>query len=1026
MSQERDDLELMRSAAHRNDSNASNGMVARERAEAELVAAKEALRQAHERMENMLESLTEAFCAVDFEWRITYVNGRALALLAPLGKTREGLLGHCLWEEFEELDGSNLAAELRRAMAARQTGSREFFYPRLASWIEARMYPSPDGLTLYFQDVTQRRIDQQALIDGNNRLQVALAAGRLGDWSWDAASDRVNLGERAAAILGLEPETPHAWSVLRARLDEPDREAVHRAVLHAFATQSDLSIECRLLPDGGQARWIALVGRADYANPAERDSVVGMTGVVQDISGRKSVEDSMRQSEETLRALANTIPQLAWMAQADGAIVWFNERWYDYTGTTPDSAAGWGWQSTVEPDALPAMLEHWRDSIRTGKPFEMEFPIRGVDGQYRWFLTRVNAVRDRHGVVVRWFGTNTDVDQVKRAEQALREESKVLELLNSTGSALASTRDLRSLLQVATDAASGIAGARFGAFFYHGRENDGPTLSPPDSPRFSLYTLAGGTANEFQSFGEPHATALFGANFRGAGLVRSDNIRDDPRYGQSPTEFSLLSGQPTVRSYLSVPVMAGTGEVLGTMFFGHPEPGMFTERTERIVRGIAAQAAVALDNTRLYEAAQQAAEERKVLLESEREARAEAERSSQMKDEFLATLSHELRTPLSAILGWAQVLRRGGKDEADLQRGLQTIERNARAQAQLIEDLLDMSRITSGKVLLDMQTLSPLGFVDAAIDTVRPAADAKNIHIEKRYAPAPGMIAGDPARLQQVVWNLLSNAIKFTPRGGQVTVEVGVDLGPEVGKPAGSVAVTVRDTGAGIGPEFITHVFERFRQADASMTRRHGGLGLGLAIVKHLVEQHGGTVRAESPGEGQGSSFTLELPLAKETPKSSARSRMILSAPPPATSELTLRDLTGVSVLVVDDDRDARELILRILTDCHARVRIAASAREAFEALQADLPDLLISDLGMPEVDGFELLSWVRALPRDRGGLLPAVALTAFARSEDRLRALEAGFSSHISKPVEPSELIAAVGSLVRPATAGPAGRTRL
>ena len=1011
MSQEHDDLELMRSAALR---NATNVMAARQRTEAELVATREALRRAHERMENMLESLTDAFCAVDFEWRITYVNGRALELLAPLGKTREGLLGHILWDEFEELDGSNLAVEMRRAMESRETGSREFFYPRLAVWIEARMYPSPDGLTLYFHDVTQRRIDQQALIDGNNRLQVALAAGRLGDWTWDAASDRVNLGERAAAILGLEPETPHAWSVLRARLDEQAREAVRRAVLHAFATQTDLSIECRLLPDGGPARWIALVGRADYANPAERDSVVGMTGVVQDISNRKNVEDSLRQSEETLRALANTIPQLAWMAQADGAIVWFNERWYEYTGTTLEATMGWGWQHTVEPDALPAMLARWHHSIRTGAPFEMEFPIRGADGQYRWFLTRVNAVRDRHGVVVRWFGTNTDVDQVKRAEHALREESKVLELLNSTGSALASTRDLRSLLQVATDAASGIAGARFGAFFYHGKESDGPT----QAPYFSLYTISGGTSNEFQSFGEPQATALFGAGFRGAGLIRSSDITADPRHGQPTVRFSLMSGQPAVRSYLSVPVTAGSGEVLGTMFFGHPEPNIFTERTERIVRGIAAQAAVALDNIRLYEAAQQAAEERKVLLESEREARAEAERSSQMKDEFLATLSHELRTPLSAILGWAQVLRRGGKDEADLQRGLQTIERNARAQAQLIEDLLDMSRITSGKVLLDMQTLNPQGFVDAAIDTVRPAADAKNIRIDKRYAAAPGMVAGDPARLQQVVWNLLSNAIKFTPRGGSVTVELAGGNG--------SVAVTVHDTGAGIGPEFITHVFERFRQADASMTRRHGGLGLGLAIVKHLVEQHGGTVRAESAGEGLGSSFTIELPLAKEAPRSTARSRMIISSPPPAAPELTPRDLSGVSVLVVDDDRDARELILRILTDCHARVRIAASAREAFAALQAEMPDLLISDLGMPEVDGFELLSWVRALPRDRGGLLPAVALTAFARSEDRLRALEAGFSSHISKPVEPSELIATVGSLVRPPSNRPGSAKRL
>lgn len=997
MSDKHDDLETMRSAALR---NAGNALAARQRAEAELMAAKEALRQANERMENMLESLTDAFCAVDFDWRITYINGRALDMLAPLNKTRAGLLGKSLWDEFNELQGTNLASNLRQAMESRQMGTREFFYQRLAIWVEARMYPSPDGLTLYFQDITQRRIDQQALIDGNSRLQVALAAGRLGDWRWDAASDRVLLGERAATILGLEAEVPLAWPHLRARLEAADREGVRRAVLHAFATHTDLNIECRLLPDGGQSRWIALVGRADYANPALRDSVIGMTGVVQDVSSRKIAEDSLRQSEEVLRALANTIPQLAWMAEPDGAIVWFNERWYEYTGTTPEGAAGWGWQGTVDPDVLPAMQEHWASSLRTGEPFEMEYPIRGADGQYRWFLTRVNAVRDRRGKVVRWFGTNTDVDQVKRAEQALREESKVLELLNSTGGALASTRDLRSLLQVATDAASGIAGARFAAFFYHGKEGEGP--------KFSLYTVSGGSANEFQSFGEPHATALFGAGFRGAGLVRSTDIGGTSHDGPALPQFGMLSGQPVVKSYLSVPVTAASGEAIGTMFFGHPEPGVFTERTERIVRGIAAQAAVALDNTRLYEAAQQAAEERKVLLESEREARAEAERSSQMKDEFLATLSHELRTPLSAILGWAQVLRRGGKDEADRQRGLQTIERNARAQAQLIEDLLDMSRITSGKVLLDIQNLSPAGFLDAAIETVRPAADAKNIRLEKHYDADPGTIAGDPARLQQVVWNLLSNAIKFTPRDGQVTVELA--------RRGDSVVITVRDTGAGIKPEFITHVFERFRQADASMTRRHGGLGLGLSIVKHLIEQHGGTVRAESAGESLGSSFSIELPLSKAAPPTRRSRAGLIGAPSPATPELTLRDLGGVSVLVVDDDRDARELIARILTDCHARVRIAASAREAFDALRADLPDLLISDLGMPEVDGFELLSWVRSLGRDRGGLLPAVALTAFARSEDRLRALEAGFNSHISKPVEPSELIAAVASLVRPA----------
>jgi PAS domain S-box-containing protein len=970
----------------------------------ELSQAREALRRANERMENMLESLSDGFCAVDHDWRIIYINGRALDMLAPLERTRAGTVGHKLWDAFPELRGSPLETLYRQAMQEREPGVLEFFYPALRRWFEVRALPSPDGLTLYFQDINRRKADQQALLHGNSRLQVALAAGGLGDWRWDAASDRLTLGERAAAIFGLPAETPLDWAELRARLDPNDRETVRRAVLQAFAGQNDVELECRLLADGGEARWVTLVGRVDYLEPNRREGARGMAGVVQDISARKSAEDTLRQSEEVLRALANTIPQLAWMAQADGAIVWFNERWFDYTGTTPDQVVGWGWQSTCEPSVLPLVMERWQATVRSGDPFEMEYPIRGADGKYRWFLTRVNPVRDRHGQVLRWFGTNTDVDQVKRAEQALRDESHVLELLNSTGSALASTRDLHSLLQSATDAATGIAGARHGAFLYHGRDG-------AEGKLLSLYTVSGASTAEFEPFGEAGSNALFGPGTGAAGatlqdVVRADDIAHDARFG-GRLPFALPAGHPPVRSYLAVPVVAHSGEVLGTMFFGHPEPGVFSERTERIVRGIAAQAAVAIDNARLYEAAQRAAEERKVLLENERLARLDAERTSQMKDEFLATLSHELRTPLSAILGWAQVLRRGSRDQNDLSKGLQTIERNARAQAQLIEDLLDMSRITSGKVLLDMQVVPPTGFVDAAIETVRPAADAKNIRIEKHYVDEPGMIAGDPARLQQVVWNLLSNAIKFTPRDGLVDILLT--------RSETNVAITVRDNGAGIKPEFITHVFERFRQADASMTRRHGGLGLGLAIVKQLIEQHGGVVRAESPGEGRGASFTIELPLAKQQPAPARSARAAMILPNPSTPDMTVRNLNGVDALVVDDDRDNRELIKRILTDCGATVRLAASAREAFGQFRELAPNLLISDLGMPDVDGFELLDWVRHLSKDEGSQVPAIALTAFARSEDRLRALEAGFSAHISKPVEPSELIATVALAVGP-----------
>ncbi|MES2325034.1 MAG: ATP-binding protein [Pseudomonadota bacterium] len=994
MSDDQDETELMRSVALR---NANSVLVARQRAQQELLEARDELRRATKRMEKMLESLTDGFCALDLEWRITYINGRALELLAAISRQRDALMGQPIWDAFPELRGSAMESECRRAIALQQTVSFEFHYPPLGCWFDLRAYPSPEGLTVYFQDITRRKTDEQALLDGSKRLQVALSAGRLGDWRWDAAQDRITLGARAAAIFSLAAETPMAWAALRERLHAGDREMARAAFLQAFRHHGDLNIECRLAGPDGALSWIGVVGRIDYGRGGE---VLGMTGVVQDISARKSAEDTLRESEEVLRALANSIPQLAWMAQADGAIVWFNKRWYEYTGTTPDQVVGWGWQTTHDPDVLPQMLARWHECVRTGNAFEMEYPIRGADGQYRWFLTRVNAVPDRLGHVVRWFGTSTDVDQVKRVQQALRDESHVLELLNSTGSALASQRDLRSLLQTVTDAATGISMARFGAFIYHGRDSDGDL--------FTLYTLAGEAPPEFAQFGHPRAAALFGPSLRGEGVVRSDDITLDARYGQDEPHFGLPDGHPPVRSYLAVPVVARSGEILGSMFLGHPEAAIFSERTERIVGGIAAQAAVAIDNTRLYEAAQCAAEERKVLLESERSARAEAERTSQMKDEFLATLSHELRTPLSAILGWAQVLRRGSRDQADLQRGLQTIERNARAQAQLIEDLLDMSRITSGKVLLDMQTVAPAVFIDAAIETVRPAADAKNIRLEKLLDPAAGLIAGDPARLQQVIWNLLSNAIKFTPRDGLVSIGTApVD---------GHVEITVDDTGVGIKPEFMAHVFERFRQGDASTTRKHGGLGLGLAIVKHLIEQHGGTVRVHSEGEERGASFTIALPAASgHAPAASRVDRAPYNLPSPQAADLTLRDLSRVSVLVVDDEPDARDLIKRILSDCHASVTTAASAAEALAALSVSIPDVLVSDLGMPDVDGFELLARVRALDAYHGGNVPAVALTAFARSEDRLRALEAGFRAHISKPVEPSELIATVAAMVAP-----------
>jgi PAS domain S-box-containing protein len=400
----------------------------------------------------------------------------------------------------------------------------------------------------------------------------------------------------------------------------------------------------------------------------------------------------------------------------------------------------------------------------------------------------------------------------------------------------------------------------------------------------------------------------------------------------------------------------------------------------------------------------QAAAERQRLLDSERAAREEAEHASRMKDEFLATLSHELRTPLNAILGWAQILRTVRADPEELAEGLETIERNARAQTRIIDDLLDMSRIISGKVRLDVQPLDLSSVVVAALDTVRPAADAKGIRVIPVLDGHAGGVSGDAGRLQQVFWNLLFNAIKFTPRGGRVQVVL-QRAGPHV-------EVSITDTGEGISPEFLPHVFDRFRQSDASTTRRHGGLGLGLALVKQLVELHGGRVRATSPGPGKGATFVVELPVAAVNPPrpapESGPPTHAGGAPAPAGPCASLR---GVRVLVVEDEPDARALLRRVLRDCDADVTTAASAAEALELLRESRPHVLVSDIGMPGEDGYELIRKLREMGNGFAEL-PAVALTAYARSEDRERALRAGFQVHVPKPVEPAELVTTVANL--------------
>jgi PAS domain S-box-containing protein len=396
--------------------------------------------------------------------------------------------------------------------------------------------------------------------------------------------------------------------------------------------------------------------------------------------------------------------------------------------------------------------------------------------------------------------------------------------------------------------------------------------------------------------------------------------------------------------------------------------------------------------------------DREETLKVERAAREEAERVGRVKDEFLATVSHELRTPLNAILGWATLLRRLTPGSEDHGRGLETIERNARVQGQIIADLLDMSRIISGKVQLDVQSIDINDAINAALDAVKLSVDAKKLRLRVTLDARAGRLRGDPGRLQQVFWNLLTNAVKFTPSGGRIDV-----ISERVNS---HVEVSVEDSGVGIKPEFLAFVFDRFRQADSSTTRRHGGLGLGLSIVKHLVELHGGSVRVKSPGESKGSTFVVALPISVIRAEEAGTKEDHAAFSAVDVSTIELPSLEGVRALVVDDQPDARILICRLIEECGGRCSLAENGAEALKIVEQENVNILISDIGMPDFDGYQLIKKVRAVQNERRNL-PAIALTAYARNDDRQRALLAGFQMHLSKPVEPRELIAGIASLL-------------
>ncbi|HEY6562806.1 MAG TPA: ATP-binding protein [Polyangiaceae bacterium] len=586
-------------------------------------------------------------------------------------------------------------------------------------------------------------------------------------------------------------------------------------------------------------------------------------------------------------------------------------------------------------------------------------------------------------------------EELRCSVEKLDAQNRINETLARIAGALSSELDPEALIQKLTDEATAICGAQFGAFFYNLVDDAGES--------YTLYTLSGAPCEAFTKFPMPRNTAIFEPTFSGRHVVRLADVKQDPRYGKSGPYHGMPEGHLPVRSYLAVPVKSRSGEVLGGLFFGHAQPGVFTDVHERLLVAVAAQAAVAIDNAKLFGATLKAEETAQREREKLEAIANELESANRTKDEFLATVSHELRTPLNAILGWVRMLRSGNLPEEKRERALEIIERNANAQTQLIEDLLDVSRIISGKLRLDMRGVELSLVAENAIEAVRPSAHAKNVTLEQVIDRELAPISGDPARLQQVVWNLLTNAVRFTPAGGQVTLTVR--------QRESSVELSVADTGQGIDPAFLPKIFERFRQADPTTTRKHGGLGLGLAIVRHLVELHGGTVRVFSEGQGRGATFSVLLPIAPASSNSLQRPPALRFGASRAELQCA-QELEGVTVLVVDDEDDAREMLREMLGACQATVATASSVAEALSLLPELRPDVVVSDIGMPDEDGYVLIRKLRALPDNCGGRTPAIALTAYSRFEDRTKALVAGFNMHVPKPVEPGELLASLGSL--------------
>jgi PAS domain S-box-containing protein len=685
---------------------------------------------------------------------------------------------------------------------------------------------------------------------------------------------------------------------------------------------------------------------------------------------------AMAESESRFETMADRAPVMVWMTGADGLGEWFNRPWLSFTGRSLEEELGSGWRRGVHSEDRERCLATYEAAFSQREPFEMEYRLRRADAEYRWLVERGVARFAPDGSFLGYVGSCLDITDRREVERRQR-------FLVAASDRLASSLNYESTLaDISRLAIPEFADAAIAQLTAPGEDPQVEVAhADPDMER---------VLREIETRYPSWSSGADAPTLSESILVGDVTEAILEARAQDEVHLRMLRNL-RIRSFVSLPLKArnrslGSLTLLTTLRSGR----RYTSEDLGFSADLADRAALALDNARLFREAHRASQQ--------------AREANRLKDDFLATLSHELRTPLAAIVSWTRLLGEGTLTPTEAQKGIEVIDRNARLQSRLISDILDISRIVSGKMRLEVQAVDPAPVVESVLDTLAPAIQAKSIRVEPVLDPAAGPLSADPGRLHQVVWNLLSNAIKFTPPEGRIHVRLE--------RQDSHVEFTVEDSGPGIEPEFLPHVFDRFRQADASSTRRQGGLGLGLAIVRHLVELHGGTVSATNLPGRTGAQFSVRLPR-----RVAVTGHLPSLEPYPHVEEPTRGlppepSLAGTKVLIVDDEEDGRQALALALASRGADVSTAASAAEGLRLLMSRRPHVVLADIGMPEEDGYALMGKIRKLPAEEGGRTPVVALTAYASAADRVRCFQAGFHMHLPKPVELGELVSAVARL--------------